>query len=321
MDATSLIKLLDDDDSKKDDNDDNDDNDDGKKWNDLLKQCLRASDSDLDEFLVKLSNSLDIYLPKLQAFTSHLCDKYLQVAPNVNLKWNILLAKFISRLITDVIKVNLQKSDIFGFNELLHNCVELLWWAGNKENNKPNSVLNTIKNIFSAIMVANILEVFISEIYGYHCLKRILFDFNMINRVEQIEMLKAVDIVADLVKKCPERVNNLSLSESFSVYKACTALLETLRNCQSAEQISLVNRKYSLPPTFKVDNKGKHWNRRRTVSNNSVIPLTIEDEQHLALLGMKILQKQSDLPHFLRALEQRKIDSLEVNIFILIKHD
>lgn len=44
MDATSLIKLLDDDDLKKDDNDDIDDNDDGKKWNDLLKQCLHVSE-------------------------------------------------------------------------------------------------------------------------------------------------------------------------------------------------------------------------------------------------------------------------------------
>lgn len=84
-------------------------------------------------------------------------------------------------------------------------------------------------------MYANILEAFVSEIYGYHCLKRILFDFNMINQIEQIEILKAVDIIAALVKKCPEHINVLSLSKDFSVYEACTALLETLRNCQSAK--------------------------------------------------------------------------------------
>ncbi|CAB4488006.1 unnamed protein product [Rhizophagus irregularis] len=142
-------------------------------------------------------------------------------------------------------------------------------------------------------MHANILEVLISELYGYHCLKRILFDFNLIKHIEQVELLKAVDIVADLVEKCPEHVNNLSLSEGFSVYKACTALLRTLRDYES------------------VDNKEQHWHRRQTVGKNSLFPLSIKDEQHLTLLGMKMPQKLSDLPHFSRALEQRKIDSFE----------
>ncbi|GBB94135.1 hypothetical protein RclHR1_00230013 [Rhizophagus clarus] len=301
MDATPLIKLLDDYDEKNSD-------DDEKKLNDLLKRCLNESNSDLNEFIIKLSNSFDNYLPKLQTFTSYLCNKYLQFSPNAKLERNILLAKFISRLITNVIKENLQKFDLLGFSELLHNCVELLWWAGIKENNKPNSIINTIKIIFSAIMGANILDVLISEIYGYYCLKRLLFDFNMINQIEQTELLKAVDIVADLLVKCPEHINDLSLSKGFSVYKACTALLRTLSNYQGVEQVLLVNRKNSLPPTFKVDDKGKHWNRRRAVSNNS---LTVEDEQHLALLGMKMPQKPPDLPHFLRALEQQKIDSFK----------
>jgi hypothetical protein len=263
-----IIKLLDDDDTK---------------WDDLLKQCLYASNLDLDEFFFKLSISFDNYLMKLLTFTSYLCDKYLQVAPNVNLKWNILLAKFISRLITDVIQKNLQKSDIFGFSELFHNSIELLWRAGDKENKKTNSISIIIKSIFSTIMDVNVLEVLISEDYGFRCLKRILFDFDMISQIEQIELFKAMDLVAALVENCPEHANDLSLSEGFSVYKACTALLETLKNYQSAEQI---------------------------------LPLSIKDQQHLALLRMKKPQRLSDLPHFLRALEQRKIDSFRVIIYL-----
>lgn len=259
--------------------DDDDTNNYEQKWE---KQCLYASDSDLDEFLVKLSVSFNIYIPKLQTFTSYLCDKYLQVAPNIK---NILLARFISRLITDVIQENLQKSDTFGFSELLHNSIELLWWAGGKENKKTNPYFRIIISIFSTIMKVNILEVLISEIYGFRCLKRILFDFNLINQIEQLELLlKAVDTVAALAEKCPEHINDLSLSEG---YKACTALLETLRNC-------------------------------RADSKNNLIPLlSIRDQQHLALLRMKMPQKLSDLPHFLTALEQRKIESFRVIIVYL----
>lgn len=256
---------------------------DTQKWDILLKRCINASESDLDEFLVELSNSFDNRLPKLKIFTSYLCQKYLHVAPNIT---NTLLVKFISLLITVVITKNLQKSDIFGFSELLHNCIVLLWWASNKDSNEPNSVFNLIKYIFSTIMDANVLEVLISEVYGYHCLKRILFDYNMINQIDQRELvLKAVDLVVALVEKCPEHKNDLLLSEGYTVYKACSALLET------------------LPPNF---------------LNNS-IPLSIKDKQHLALLGMKIPQKSSDLPHFLRALEQQKTDSFEVKyIFLLV---
>lgn len=283
MDTGPIIKLLDDFDSESK-------NGDGQKWNNLLKRCINASESDLDEFLVILSSSLDIYLPKLNIFTSYLCKKYLQVAPVKN----VLFAKFISLLITVVITENLQKSDIFGFSELLHDCIVLLWWASNKDNNEPNSVFKLIKYIFGAIMDAKVLEVFISEVYGHHCLKRILFDFDMVNQIDQGELLKAVDLVAALVGKCPEHKNDLVLSEGYTVYKACSALLET------------------LPPMCKIGNKEQHWNRKR-----ADVPLSIKDKQHLALLGMKIPQNPSDLPHFLRAIEQRKIDSFKVNIFLV----
>ncbi|GES72918.1 hypothetical protein RCL_jg15567.t2 [Rhizophagus clarus] len=268
-----VFKLLDDDDTN------------GQKWDDLLKQCLSASDSDLDEFLVKLSKKFDNYLPKLLIFTSYLCNKYLQVTLNVNLKWNILLAKFISKLITIVITKNLHKPDIFGVSVLLHNSIELLWWTSDKEK-KTNLVFKIIKNVFSKIMEVNVLEVLISEIYGFRCLRRILFDFDVISQIEQIELLKAVDLVAALLEECPEHIN-VSSSEGFSIYKACTTLLETLINF--------------------MDDKEQYCNRKR----NSLIQLSIKDQQHLELLGMTAPQKLSDLPHFLRALEQRKIDSFQ----------
>jgi hypothetical protein len=272
MDTGPIIKLLDDSDSK---------NDDEQKWDYLMKRCINASEYDLNEFLVKLSSSLDTYLPKLIIFTSYLCDKYLQVAPNFKY---VLLTKFISLLTTVVIMENLQKSDIFGFSELLHNCIVLLWWTGNKDNSdKPNSVLKLFKSIFSAIINANVLEVLISETHGYYCLKCMLFDSKIINQIDQIELLKAVDLVVALMEKCPEHKDYLLLSEGFTVYKACSELLET------------------LSPMFKID--------------NLVSPLSVRDKQHLALLGMKAPQKTSDLPHFLRALEQQKINSFEVNIF------
>ncbi|UZO21754.1 uncharacterized protein OCT59_014139 [Rhizophagus irregularis] len=276
MDTGPIIKLLDDSDFESNDNE--------QKWDNLLKRCINASKSDLDEFLVKLSSSLDIYLSKLKIFTSYLRKKYLQVAPVKN----VLFAKFISLLITIVITENLHKSDIFGFSELLHDCIVLLWWAGNKDNNEPNSVFKLIKCTFGAIMDAKVLEVLISEVYGYRCLMRILFDFNMINQIDQRDLLKAVDLVAVFVGKCPEHKNDLLLSEGYTVYKACSALLET------------------LPPMFKINNDEQHWNGRR-----ADVPLSIKDKQNLALLGMKMPQKTSDLPHFLRAIEQRKIDSFK----------
>ncbi|RIA97743.1 P-loop containing nucleoside triphosphate hydrolase protein [Glomus cerebriforme] len=259
-----------------------DSNNDEQKCDDLLKRCFNSSESDLDEFINNLSRSFDIHLPTLQNFISHLCNKYLQVTPNANLRWNIFLAKFMSSLITIVIMDNLHNSDLFDFCEFLHKSIELLWWASNKKNNnnKLNLAFQTINLMFSKIMDADgVLEVLVSEVYGRRCLKRILFDFNMINQIERIELLKAVDIVAALVEKCPEHKNDLSLSEGFYVYKACTALLETLGNHQGVQADFHKNLK----------------------------SLSIKDD--LTLLRMKLPQKLSDLPHFLLTLEQRKIDS------------
>src|SRR3954470_22746623 len=119
MDERFLIELLEDLASSK--------NDAGQQKRDiLLERCLNASESDLDEFLVELSRSFGIYLSTLQTFISHLCNKYLRATPSFNLiRWNTSLDKFVSMLITDVIMNNLNNSDIPGFGELLHNCIEL----------------------------------------------------------------------------------------------------------------------------------------------------------------------------------------------------
>ncbi|CAB4422241.1 unnamed protein product [Rhizophagus irregularis] len=168
----------------------------------LLERCLTAPKLDLDKFLDELSRSFGTYIPTLQTFILHLYNKYLRVTPNLNLM-NTPLDKFTSMLITDVITNNLQNSDIPGFGEFLHNCIELLWWNGSKE----NSML-TVKHIFNAILDADgVFGVLISENYGRRCLKRILFDFNKIIHIEQEKLLKAVDIVAALVEKCSEHKN------------------------------------------------------------------------------------------------------------------
>lgn len=318
MDERFLIELLED--------LANSQNDDGQKRDILLERCLNASESDMDEFLDELSRSFDTYLSTLQSFMFHLCNKNLRATPNFNLKrWNTSLNKFASMLITDVVMKNLPNSDIPGFVELLHNCIELLWRTDNKDNKL------TTKHIFSAILDANeVLGVMITETYGHRCIKRILFDFNMIIRIEQEELLKAVDVVATLVEKCSEHEDVPSrLSEGFSIYKACTALLETLRSHQSLKQILLVSRKNSLPPTLDdmvrledKESRTQHSNRKRAASNiNNSTLLSIEDEQNLELLNMPKPQRPSDLSHTLRALELRKIDSFRVNIFVLFKND
>src|SRR5947207_2433006 len=102
-------------------------NNDKKTRNALLKRCLNASRSELEEFLKELSQLLchspDIYLPTLTTFISHVRDESLCVTPHQATS----LPNFISILITVVIVQNLHYSDIPSFGKLLSNCVELLW--------------------------------------------------------------------------------------------------------------------------------------------------------------------------------------------------
>lgn len=267
----------------------------------LLERCLTVPKSDLDKLLDELSRSFGIYLPILQTFILHIYNEYLRATPTLNLM-NTPLDKFASMLITDVITKNLQNSDFPGFGEILHNCIELLWWNGDKDNN-----MLTVNHIFSAILdIDGVFGVLISENYGHRCLKRILFDFNIIIHIEQEKLLKAVDVVATLVEKCSEHKNVSSrLSKGFSIYKACTILLEILRS-QNVQQTLLVNEKDS-------NNKESKKHRKRAINNpdNSTF-LSTEYEQYFDLLKMPTPQKPSDLPHFLCALEQRKINSFQV---------
>ncbi|CAB4376716.1 unnamed protein product [Rhizophagus irregularis] len=233
----------------------NSQNDDGWDRYVLLERCLTAQKLDLDKFLDELSRSFGTYfIPTLQTFILYIYNKYLRVTPNLKLM-NTPLDKFTSMLITDVITNNLQNSDIPGFGEFLHNCIELLWWNGSKDNN-----MLTVNHIFNAILDADgVFGVLISENYGRRCLRRILFDFNMIIHIEQEKLLKAVDVVAALVEKCSKHKNVSSrLSKGFSVCKACTTLLQTLRS-QSVKQTLLVNEKDSSQPILDSAPNGSGW--------------------------------------------------------------
>ncbi|CAI2170806.1 19767_t:CDS:2, partial [Funneliformis geosporum] len=307
-------------------------NDDVHIQNVLLERCLNASRSELEEFVGELSNSC-IYIPTLKLFTSRICDEPLRL--NSQAKLIVTIRNFASLLITDVIMQNLNHSDTPGFGELLHNCIELLWKVrddkpGSLTDNKGNNGLNlffyTTKRIFKAILDARVLGILVTSPPGRRCFKRILFDFKMINQIEQEQLLSSVDIVAALVEKCSEHKEvSLRQEQSFSAYKACTALLESLKCRQNEEKILLVSRKNSLPPMLndmvKFNNKesrSQHWNRKRAATSahsNSAnsVSMSIQDEQYLNLLEMAVPQKQSDLHNLLRELEKRKIELFRVN--------
>src|SRR5215469_16124662 len=102
MDGKLLIELLE------------DLTDDEWKREILLERCLDASKLDLDEFLDELSRSFCTYLPTLQTFIFHFCNKYLQATPSLT-RWNTSIDKFASMLITDVILKNLHNSDMSDF--------------------------------------------------------------------------------------------------------------------------------------------------------------------------------------------------------------
>lgn len=303
-----------------------------KKRDALLERCLSASKLELEEFLDDLSQLLGdspgTYLPTLKTFTLHLRNKFKSPLAilkfNSQTKWNTSLPNFTSQIIIVVIKKNLRHSNISGFGELLRNCVELLWSTEKPANDKDNNkqlAFYTMEGIFSAILDEDgAFEALVLGASSRDCIKSILFDFGMINRIEREKLLKAVDMVAALVGKWSEHEEQLE--KSLSVYKSCTALLETLRSRQSLEKI---HRKNSLPPTlddmFKLDNKEfrtQPLNRKRAVTSFHA-SLSVEDEQHFMQLGMKMPQRPADLPHFLRDLEQRKIGLFQVNIFILIQ--
>jgi hypothetical protein len=307
--------------------------------NALTERCLKPSGSELKEFLDELSQLLrdspDNYLPRLQTFITHLRE-YFSTARRRNLRNAAQgLANFVSMLITVVIIKNLLYSDIPNFGELIYDCVELLWQCrddkpssstGNKINGQIKS---TTKRLFTEILkTEGAFGVLISEAPGRLCIKRVLFNFNMINDIEQKDLLKAVDIVASLLEKCFDHENAMP---KLTVHKACNALSETLINYKS----SLNARKNSsqLPDLLEMvkldegpnnnefnnnnsnSNSNKNNRKKSISSSNESTPLSVQDQLHLTLLNMES-PRNADLPNFLRDLEQRKIDSFKVSVTV-----
>ncbi|RIB00415.1 hypothetical protein C2G38_2234379 [Gigaspora rosea] len=100
------------------------------------------------------------------------------------------------------------------------------------------------------------MEVLISEVHGHRCLKRILFDLKMINQLDRKELLKVVDLVVSLVKKCSEHEDN------------------------------------SLPPMLHemvkiVKDVDEEKPRTQHLTKNKIISLSDHDEQYFALLKIE----------------------------------
>ncbi|CAG8492712.1 7239_t:CDS:10 [Diversispora eburnea] len=293
----SLIELLEDFSSSQ--------NDTGQTRKILIERCTNASKIELEEFTNDLSgllcNSPDDYLSFFQ---------YLYDDSTRHNKW---LPNFASMLINNAIVPNLKHSDIHSFGLILYYCIEFLWRV---RNDNSNLASQTLKRVIHAIISEDgVLGILISGAPGRRCFKRVLFDFELSNQIERDELIKAVDIIMTLVEKCYDHKDiSPRLSEVFPIYKACTALLKTLRT----QHTELITKKDILPPTLqnmvKLENKEyrtKHGNdkHKATASNSNInLALSTQDEKHLTLLKIKFPQKLSNLSNFLREIEQRKIN-------------
>ncbi|CAG8520792.1 11613_t:CDS:10, partial [Gigaspora margarita] len=271
-------------------------NNDKKFMDALLRQCLNGKlemKKLFNELSRLLQNSPNAYLTTIKTLASCLNDISSR---------NPLYSNFVSLLITIVIMQNLHHSDITGFGELLSSCIELLW----RSQDRSLSILTT-KRVFHAIMdVEGVLGVLISEAPSHHCLERILFNFNMIDRIEREKLFKAVDVIMALIDKCPEHDDvAIKLSEC----KACSSLIETLRDYQSTERTLLITNNTLPPMLHEMDMlNSNHQCATSTITNRSIF-LSIQDEQYFTLLNMEIPQRVSDLFKVLQALELRKINS------------
>ncbi|RHZ88684.1 hypothetical protein Glove_21g290 [Diversispora epigaea] len=310
-----LIELLEDFSSSQNDND--------KTRKILIEQCANASKMELEKFTNELSQLLcsspDDYLLSMQAFFSYLYNDSSCATTRIK-KW---LPNFALMIINNVILPNLQHSDIHSFGLILYYCIEFLWLTRTEKFNS-NFTLQTLKRVFQAILNMNdVLGILISSASGHHFFKRVLFDFNLIKQIEKEELLKAVDIVAALIEKCYKHKEvSPQLSEGFSIYQACTALLKTLETHYNSK---LTTGKTVLAPTLqdmvKLENqeyRTKRGNEKQkdTVNNSSYSDINSafsspRNEQYLNLLEMKFPQKLSYLPNFLQELEQRKINTFQ----------
>ncbi|CAG8825376.1 3840_t:CDS:2, partial [Racocetra persica] len=262
----------------------------------LLARCLNASSQELEEFFNDLLELLcqyaDIYIPTLKSYLSYIYEQY-SYNPE--------------------------------FRELFHLCVELLWKVSNNR-----TATQTTERVFNEIVDTHgVFGIWISDKSGRHCIKRILFSFNMLKMIDRNKALKAVDMVASLVENCSDHNNDTSqLPEKLSEYKACTALLETLTSYQNAERInSDARRNYFLPELQdmikldKTDPETQNFDEEfitfKSVTTTKLLSLSTQDEQNLAILGMEAPRKLSELTSFLRVLKERKIDLLKVLIEFL----
>lgn len=296
-------------------------NDNGLTRKILLERFINATRTDLEEFINELSQLLskfpEEYLSHIQAFLSYLYNDF----PRVNTRFNKWLPSFVSKLINNVMLQNLQHSDFHSFGLTLYYCIELLWHA---RNDKFDSNL-ILKRVFHEILsVDGLLEIFISGAPGHRCFKRVLFDFHLIDQIERDKFFSAINAVATLVENCHEHKEvSPQLSEGLSICHACTALLKTVRIHHNSESTT---KKDIMPPTLQnmVALENKEYRMKRgserqkaatsnsSNSNKNSVSLSTQDEQYLALLGMKFPQKLSHLPNFLQELEQRKMNTFQV---------
>ncbi|CAG8553834.1 5171_t:CDS:10 [Ambispora gerdemannii] len=264
--------------------------DDEQKLHVLMKRCHTASNCELEDFVNELSellcNSFESHIPTLKAFLSQLLEKYSK-RPTLLTRYNAVFQNFPSLLTNCIIMQNLHQCDFPGFREIFDYCFELLWRA---QNNKI--AIQTTKDILIKILDSDgVLGVLISGSHGRHCLKRILFELNINNRIDKEKLLKAVDMVAIIVEQCSEHEEvSPRLSETLSIYKACSTLLDKFRSYQNAER-SLLH--------ILCDN----------------------DEPHFTLLGISAPKKSSDIPHYLHALEQQKLNLFQKQALVRFSPD
>ncbi|CAG8616353.1 9660_t:CDS:10, partial [Ambispora leptoticha] len=251
---------------------------DEKKLHALIKRCHTASSRELKDFVDELSellcNSFDSYIPTLKTFLSQLLEEYSKRHILLSKYNNTALQNFPSLLTDCIIVQNLPQCDLSGFGEIFDCCFELLWRA---QNNKI-AIRMTKDFLIKILDWDGVLGILVSGSHGRNCLKRILSELNIDNRIEKEKLLKAVEMIAAIVEQC-SRHKDVSprLSEAFSVYKACNSLLDKFKSYQIAE--------HSLLPI-----------------------LCDDDERHLSLLGMSAPQRSSDIYHYVQTLKQRKID-------------
>lgn len=282
----------------------------------FLERCINAQYFELKEFTNELSQLLrkspDYYLSLIHAFVSCLYNEF----PVATGRHKNYLPNFASILVNDVLLSNLKHSYIRSFGLSLYYCIELLWRARDQFDSNQ-----TLKHVFHEVSKENNAFQILISAPSCKYFKRILFDFNLINKIEKDELLKATDNIAALIGDCNEYKDiPTRSSEGLSIYISCTALLKILRDYRNLESTT---KKEVLPPSLqnmvRLESKERRYSKESRISekqkaemNRLRKSLSVQDEQHLSVLGMKFPQKLAQIPNFLRELEQRKITTFQV---------